>query len=62
MNTSPAWCLEIVGKKYRGYDGKVYEIESHDQCGFNIVEVGNPTNRRNISERAIGRTFHEVRA
>ncbi len=53
---------QVVGKKFRAWDGRVYLCDSYDpSCGFWMQDVDDPSNRRNVSERAIGRTFHEVR-
>jgi hypothetical protein len=49
----------VVGKYWKAWDNF---CDSYDpEIGFWMTEVGNPENRRNISERAIGRTYHEVR-
>lgn len=39
----------------------IYLCDSYDQNhGFWLTQVDDPSNRRNVSERAIGRTFHEA--
>lgn len=50
-----------IGHYYKAWDGKFYVVESQDKNGYNVVELGNPDERRSISERAIGRTFHHDR-
>lgn len=50
-----------VGQFFDAYDDKVYYCDSYDSsCGFWMTEYGNPDNRKNISETAIGRTFHVI--
>jgi hypothetical protein len=50
-----------VGQTFKGWDGKFYYCDSYDSsCGYWMTEVGNPDNRRNVSERAIGRTYHQI--
>lgn len=52
---------ETVGHNFKGWDGKVYFCDSYDpRIGFWMTEVGNTENRKNVSERAIGRTYHLV--
>lgn len=51
-----------VGKRYRAYDGCIYVCESYDpSCGYWMVRKDG-SRRANISERAIGRTYHEIRS
>jgi len=50
-----------VGKRFRGWDGNIYFCDSYDpSCGYWMTDEKNSSNRRNISERAVGRTYHEV--
>ncbi len=56
-NADPA-SHHTIGHHFRGYDGKVYLIDYHGPSGYWIAELTSRTNRRSISERAIGRTFH----
>ena len=55
-----------VGHDFKGWsiqDKKptTYYCDSYDPtCGFWMTNRNDPSDRRNISERAIGRTFHEV--
>lgn len=50
-----------VGRKFKSWDSKVYFCDSYDPAiGFWMTEEGNPDNRRNVSERAIGRTYHRI--
>jgi len=54
--------MTTVGKRYVGWNGHVYYCESHDpQLGFWMLNVDDPSDRRNVSERAIGNTYHPVR-
>lgn len=55
-----SWVLEVVGGRYRGWDG-VYICTGYDpRCGF-WMERADGQRRTNVSERAIGGTFHRVR-
>lgn len=47
-----------VGRTFRGWNGERYKCESMDDAGYWMVNVKDPRDRRNISARAIGRTFH----
>lgn len=50
---------ETVGHCFHGCFGGIYYCDSYDpRIGFWVVELGKPENRKNISERAIGRTYH----
>ena len=50
-----------IGKRYRGWDGNVYLVESWEKrTGFFIRDVHSGA-RKDISERAIDRTYHRVR-
>lgn len=52
---------EIVGRIFR-HEGKVYFCDSYDaRHGYWITEMANPDNRRNVSERAIGRGSYTIR-
>lgn len=58
-NNDEARYQSRVGHIYDAWDGKTYRIASHDpQVGYWVEELGNPSNRRDISERALGSTFH----
>jgi hypothetical protein len=51
----------VVGKVWRGWDGIEYFCDSYDpRIGFWMTDVNDPANRKNVSERAIHRTFHPV--
>jgi hypothetical protein len=51
-----------VGRRFRAWDGHIYHCDSYDPaCGYWMTREGEPARRVNVSERAIGRTFHEVR-
>ena len=55
-----------VGHHFGGYRVKtslteIYYCDSYDPAiGYWMTNVNDETDRRNVSERAIGRTFHEV--
>lgn len=58
-----------VGHRFRAWDGCTYFCDSYDpSCGYWMTCVANPGNilsheigrRRNVSERAIGRTFFRL--
>jgi hypothetical protein len=49
-----------VGHVFHGWDGGLYFCDSYDpSCGYWMTDIGAPANRRNVSERAVGRTYHE---
>jgi hypothetical protein len=51
---------EVLGRQWRAFDGKFYLATEHDpRCGVWIEELANPSNRRNVSERAFNRTIHQ---
>jgi hypothetical protein len=55
----------VVGHLYRGptYDRgpQIYYCDSYDsEIGFWMTNVADATDRRNVSERAIDRTFHAL--
>jgi len=44
---------------YFKYEGAIYKCVSYDpKIGYWMQNVDDPKDRRNVSERAIGRTFH----
>jgi hypothetical protein len=51
---------DCIGRRYASWGTEIYECESRDSAGLNMrhVDTGEV---KNISERAIGRTFHEVK-
>lgn len=52
-----------VGETFRGHDGKRYLCDGYDpQQGYWMTEIGNPDERRNVSERAIGTNFIKIYA
>ena len=56
-----AWVLEVVDKHYSAWDGRIYHCFGYDpRCGFWMRTVDEPVRETNVSERAIGRTFHVV--
>lgn len=52
----------VVGRTFKcPFYGKTYFCDSWDSgCGFWMTNVDDPVDRTCVSERAIGRTFHEV--
>ncbi len=57
------WVLEVVGKRYRGSDRTWVCFGYDPRHGFwmQTVDEEAPERKANVSERAIGRTFHPVR-
>lgn len=56
------WVLTVVGKRYRGFDGRVYLCFGYDpRSGFWMRAEGEPAREANVSEAAIDRTYHRVR-
>lgn len=52
------WVKSIVGRQFRGWDGRTYECTAYDpNSGF---WMASEDRLANISERAIGRTYHQV--
>ena len=48
-----------IGKRFRAWDGEIYICDSWEEnAGYWMTQEKNPDVRRNVSERAIGRTFH----
>lgn len=64
--TPSTWVLEVVGKTYTYWvDGSLrrFKCTGYDpRNGFWMVREDKPEDKRNVSERAIDRTFHEVRS
>ncbi len=55
------WVLEVVAGLYKSWDGVVHECIGYDpRHGFWMQTVSGETKRSNISERAVGRTWHKV--
>lgn len=54
------WVLSIVGGRYRSHRGVDVCTGYDPRNGFWMQSVLNPQNMTNVSERAIGRTFHRV--
>jgi hypothetical protein len=59
----------IVGQRFKAWDGNFYVCDSTDHNGVWMTREDAPEQhktdqhsewRRNVSERAIGRTFHPV--
>jgi hypothetical protein len=59
------WVKSVVGQKYRCpvlFGSGVFTCTGYDpRAGFWMQDEANPSNVRNISERAIGRTYHPIR-
>lgn len=56
-----------AGQFYRGGgwtsqhpETQTYELLSHHPCGFHLINVNDPTDRRCVSERAIGSVYYEM--
>lgn len=50
-----------VGRVFYGWDGQVYYCDSYDpRCDYWMTNVIDPTDRRDVSSRAINRTFHSA--
>lgn len=50
----------VVGRFFKFWP-RVYFCDSYDPAiGYWMTNVADPSDRRNVSERAIGRTFHEI--
>lgn len=50
-----------VGKEFMGgYPWKRWFCESHDQAGYWMYATDGSGEWHNVSERAIGRSFHEI--
>lgn len=59
---SGRWADSVVGRYYRAWDGRTYLCFAYDpRQGFwmRAVDAGAPR-ETNVSERAIGRTYHPV--
>lgn len=52
----------VVGRFFKSWSQpNVYYCDSYDPAiGFWMTNVADASDRRNVSERAIGRTFHEL--
>jgi hypothetical protein len=51
----------VVGKYFKAYDGRKYYCDSYDpSCGYWMTTQEGELRRTCVSERAIGRTFHEA--
>lgn len=50
-----------VGHLWKGLDGTYRCTAYESRYGFWMVNIEDPTDRRNVSERAPGRTFHRIR-
>jgi len=55
----------VVGQDVMGWSQKRGEAArfhcySHDASGYNLVDRSDPEDHKNVSERAIGRTFHLI--
>jgi len=51
-----------IGRLWVGWNSQIYYCDSYDpRLGFWMTNIADASDRRNISERAPTRTFHEVR-
>jgi hypothetical protein len=55
-----SWVLEVVGGRYRSHRGVDVCTGYDPREGFWMQSAVDASNRTNVSERAIGRTFHQV--
>lgn len=56
---------ETIGRRFKGWDGNIYFCDSYDpDIGFWMTRVDAPEGveprRANVSERAIGRSYHRI--
>jgi hypothetical protein len=52
----------VVGKIFNAWDNCQYYCDSFDpRIGYWMTQIGDSSIRRNVSERAIGSSFREVR-
>lgn len=59
QNSPDHWA---IGRLWVGWNSQIYYCDSYDpSMGFWMTNIGDAGDRRNISERAPTRTFHEVR-
>jgi len=50
-----------IGQSFRAWDGEIYYCDSWEEnSGYWMTQVKNNEIRRNVSERAIGATFHKI--
>jgi hypothetical protein len=55
------WVKNVLTGKYKGPDGRIYRVMGYDpRCGFFLEAEGDPPRVTDISDRAIGRTFHRL--
>ena len=53
--------VDVVGRQFKSWDGKTYYCDSYDpRIGYWMTQIEDPFVRRNVSERAIGKTFHRM--
>jgi hypothetical protein len=53
---------EYVGTFLSNY-GKIYKVDNHHpDYGFWCINVDDPTDRKSVAERSIGRTYFEAKA
>ena len=50
----------VVGREFMGWDARRWFAESHDHCGYWMYATDGSGDWSNISERAVGRTYHEI--
>lgn len=51
---------DFMGWSYKNDKAARWFCKSHDSAGYNMVNRSDPDDETNVSERAIGRTFHEI--
>ncbi len=52
---------DFMGHSFAHGQSARYYCRSYDAAGFNMVNRADPEDDKNVSERAIGRTFHIIR-
>lgn len=51
---------DFMGTSWKHSGSARWYCKSHDAAGYNMVNRADPEDEKNISERAIGRTFHQI--
>lgn len=51
---------DVMGWSHKRNEAARFHCYSHDASGYNLVDRADDTDHRNVSERAIGRTFHII--
>jgi hypothetical protein len=51
---------QVIGQRYRGPGKLVFQCVGQDANGYWMQNLSNLADKRNVSVRAIGSTFHRV--